>query len=78
MQRAGARESWGVHAGAERGRKTMTRRKPGRFSATKAVKANARERVGQPKPSRVVQEQPRTGRQTKHKPKIEELLRGDE
>jgi len=28
----------------------MTKRKPSKFSATKAVKANARERVGQPKP----------------------------
>ena len=27
----------------------MTKRKPEKFSATKAVKANARERVGQPK-----------------------------
>lgn len=52
-----------------------TKRKPGRFSASKAVKANARERVGQPKPSRVVQDQPRSGRQAKHKPKIVDLLR---
>ncbi len=56
----------------------MTKRKPARFSAAKAVKANARERVGQPKPSRVVQEKPRTGRQAKHKPKIEDLVRGEE
>ena len=56
----------------------MTKRKPARFSATKAVKANARERVGQPKPSRVVDDQPRTGRQAKHKPKTEDLLRGEE
>jgi hypothetical protein len=56
----------------------MTKRKPGRFSAAKAVKANARERVGQPKPSRVVEDQPRSGRQAKHKPKIADLLRGDE
>lgn len=56
----------------------MPKRKPTQFSATKAVKANARERVGQPKPSRIVQEKPRTGRQAKHKPKVEDLLRGDE
>ncbi len=56
----------------------MTKRKPGRFSAAKAVKANARERVGQPKPSRVVEDQPRTGRQAKHKPKITDLLRGED
>lgn len=52
----------------------MTKRKPGKFSATKAVKANARERVGQPKPVRVVQDEPRTGRQVKHKPKLEDII----
>ncbi len=56
----------------------MTKRKPARFSATKAVKANARERVGQPKPSRIVSDQPRTGRQAKHKPKLEEVIREEE
>jgi hypothetical protein len=56
----------------------MTKRKPTRFSATKAVKANARERVGQPKASRVVQSEPRTGRQAKHKPKLDELIRSGE
>ncbi len=56
----------------------MTKRKPGRFSASKAVKANARERVGQPKPARVVQSEPRTGRQAKHKPTLEETLRQEE
>ena len=55
----------------------MAQRKPSRFSAAKAVKANARERVGQPKPARVVQDQPRTGRQAKYKPKFEDLLRGE-
>lgn len=53
----------------------MRKRKPGKFSAEKAVKAIARERVGQPKPARVVESEPRTGRQAKHKPKLEELLR---
>jgi len=53
----------------------MAKRKPARFSATKAVKANARERVGQPKPSRVLPDAPRTGRQAKHKPKLVDLLR---
>jgi hypothetical protein len=56
----------------------MRKRKPGTFSATKAVKANARERVGQPKPARVVESEPRTGRQTKHKPKLEQMLREEE
>ena len=52
----------------------MTKRKPGKFSATKAVKANARERVGQPKPARAIDTVPRTGRATKHKPKLEEII----
>jgi len=56
----------------------MAKRKPGRFSATKAVKANARERVGQPPPVRVVRDEPRTGRKAKHKPKLENILRQDE
>jgi hypothetical protein len=57
---------------------TMTKRKPGKFSATKAVKANARERVGQPKPARVVDTEPRTGREAKHKPKLEEIIQREE
>jgi hypothetical protein len=60
------------------GRKRVAKRKPGRFSATKAVKANARERVGQPKPVKVVQDEPRTGRQAKHKPKLEEIIESGE
>jgi len=56
----------------------VTKRKPARFSATKAVKANARERVGQPKPARVLSDKPRTGRQAKHKPKIQNVLQQDE
>ncbi len=56
----------------------MAKRKPTPFSAAKAVKANARVRVGQPKPARVVQDEPRTGRQTKHKAKLEDLIRKEE
>jgi hypothetical protein len=55
----------------------MMKRKPGRFSATKAVKANARERVGQPKPSRVL-DKPSTARQTKHKKKLEQIIQQEE
>jgi hypothetical protein len=56
----------------------MKKRKPGRFSAAKAVKANARERVGQPKPGRVIDEnKPKTGRKAKHKVKAEELIEGE-
>jgi hypothetical protein len=46
------------------------------FSAAKAVRANARERVGQPKPSRVLPDAPKTGRKAKHKPKMEEMIEG--
>lgn len=56
----------------------MTKRKPGTFSATKAVKANARERVGQPKPARVVEEKPRTGRRAKHKQTLEDIIRQED
>jgi hypothetical protein len=56
----------------------MTKRKPGKFSAAKAVKANARERVGQPRPGRVIDTEPRTGRDSKHKPKLEEIIRQEE
>jgi hypothetical protein len=56
----------------------MTKRKPGTFSAAKAVKANARERVGQPKPARVIESEPKTGRKIKHKPKLDELIRKEE
>jgi hypothetical protein len=52
----------------------MTKRKPGKFSVTKAVKANARERIGQPRPARVVDTEPRTGRQVKHKPKLDQII----
>jgi ABC-type Na+ transport system ATPase subunit NatA len=56
----------------------MTKRKPGKFSAAKAVKANARARVGQPKPARVIDTEPRTGRDIKHKPKLDEIIRQEE
>jgi len=41
------------------------------------VKSNARDRVGQPKPARVVDTEPRVGRDEKHKPKLEEMIRGE-
>ncbi|HZD51337.1 MAG TPA: hypothetical protein VE178_21540 [Silvibacterium sp.] len=45
------------------------------FSAVKAVKANARERVGQPKAERVIDEDLRErNRKTKHKPTLGNLL----
>lgn len=51
------------------------KKKPGKFSATKAVKANARERVGQPKPARVVDDAKREGRRVKHKPRLEDVMK---
>ena len=56
----------------------MAKKKVGTFSAAKAVKANARERVGQPKPARVIADKPRTGRQVKHKTKLEDVLQHEE
>jgi hypothetical protein len=56
----------------------MAKKKAGTFSAAKAVKANARERVGQPKAARAIEDKPRTGRQAKHKPKLEEVLQQEE
>jgi hypothetical protein len=56
----------------------MTKRKPSRFSATKAVKANARDRIGQPKPARVVDTEPRSGREAKHKPKLDQIIQQED
>jgi hypothetical protein len=56
----------------------VAKRKPARFSAAKAVKANARERVGQPKPSRVLPGAPPTGRKAKYKPKVEDIIREEQ
>ena len=56
----------------------MARKKIAKFSVTKAVKANARERVGQPKPARLVDETPKTGRQAKYKRKLEQILQQEE
>ena len=53
----------------------MTKRRVEKFSVTKAVKSNARDQVGQPKPSRVLEDKPKPdGREAKHKPKMEELI----
>jgi len=57
----------------------VTKPKTARFSAAKAVKANARERVGQPKAGRAIEEKThKTGREAKHKPKLEDLIRQEE
>ena len=57
----------------------MTKRKKEKFSVTKAVKSNARDVVGQPKPSRVVEDRPKAdGRESKHKTSLEELIERSE
>jgi hypothetical protein len=49
------------------------------FSAVKAVKANARERVGQPKAERVIVDTLRAEkRKTKHKQTLGEILNAEE
>ncbi len=46
-----------------------------KFSVTKAVKANARERLGQPKAERVIAEKPKAEkRKAKHKETLSEIL----
>ena len=54
------------------------KKKVKKFSVTKAVKANARERVGQPKPSRLIKDKPAAiRRKIKHKEKLGHLLTGE-
>jgi hypothetical protein len=50
------------------------KRRPEKFSVVKAVKANARERVGQPRPERVIDDQPRENRKAKHRQTLPQLL----
>lgn len=54
----------------------MGKKKKDTFSVTKAVKANARERVGQPKPETVLpDEKQKAARRTqKHKETLADLL----
>jgi hypothetical protein len=49
------------------------------FSAVKAVKANARERVGQPKPEQVLDAEPREQKLArKHKTTLARLISAEE
>jgi hypothetical protein len=54
----------------------MTKAKKGVFSVTKAVKANARERVGSPPPEVVIPDDKTRAarRSSKHKETLEKLL----
>ncbi len=45
----------------------MASKRKGVFSTVKAVKANARIKVGQPKPARIIAEKPAPGAPGKHK-----------
>jgi len=57
----------------------MTKRKLQQFSVTKAVKSNARDQVGQPRASRVIEDKPKPeSREAKHKPKLDELIESAE
>lgn len=57
----------------------MAKKKQPRFSVTKAVKRNARERVGQPKPERVIASEPeRARRERRHKETLTDLLKREE
>ena len=53
----------------------MAKKKQAKFSVTKAVKRNARERVGQPKPERViVSETQPAARKRRHRETLADLL----
>jgi hypothetical protein len=57
----------------------VAKKKVKKFSAVKAVKANARTRVGQPKAERIIEDKPREERRkTKHKPSLSEILEVEE
>ena len=57
----------------------MVKKKVKKFSAVKAVKANARERVGQPKPERIIEDKPKEDRRkAKHKSTLIEILNSED
>jgi hypothetical protein len=57
----------------------MAKKKQAKFSVTKAVKRNARERVGQPKPERViVSEAQQAAHKRRHKETLADLLEREE
>ena len=54
------------------------KRRPEKFSIVKAVKANARDRVGQPRPERVINDQPRENRRKeKHRQTLPQLMNSE-
>jgi hypothetical protein len=52
------------------------KRRPEKFSVVKAVKANARDRVGQPRPEQVINDQ-KSRRKPKHRQTMPQLLSGE-
>lgn len=59
----------------EEGLKPVTGKKKHKFSVVKAVKANARERVGQPRSERIIEDKPHTEKRTaKHRKTLGEML----
>ena len=57
----------------------MAKKKKAEFSVTKAVKRNARERVGQPKPEKVIASEPARARQERwHRKTLADLLQNEE
>lgn len=57
----------------------MAKKKKGTFSVTKAVKRNARERVGQPRPEKVIVPEAEQSRQARrHRETLADLLRKED
>ncbi len=57
----------------------MSPKKPKPFSVTKAVKLNARDQVGQPKPGRVIVSEAKESRsQRRHKASLQEVIQEKE
>ena len=56
----------------------MAKKKQEKFSVTKAVKRNARERVGQPRPEKVIVSEPRESRRERKHPETLKELRTPE
>jgi hypothetical protein len=60
-------------------KRRMAKKKEAKFSVTKAVKRNARERVGQPKPEKVIVSEPQqTRRERRHKERLADFLKREE
>jgi hypothetical protein len=57
----------------------MAKKKTVGFSVTKAVKRNARERVGQPKPQKIIASEPQQARrERRHKKTLADFLKREE